>query len=128
MPGLQIPPELIEREAAKMKPAVVEQAKPDKDALRALRWLMLAGGGAADLVGTEMALKRHGNYEANPIMQGSPWKRIGIKAGSTIGSGALLDFMAKKKGPARTAANIIAPAIGGSLALLGLRNARMGKK
>lgn len=43
---------------------------------------LLIASTSADLITTEMALRRPGLYEANPLMQ-SPYARIGLKTLST---------------------------------------------
>jgi hypothetical protein len=94
------------------------------DSGRIPRWLALIGGNGFDLAATEAALRRPGNYEANPIMGGGPLMRGALKVGTTALEGILLDRLAKEH---PKAANIIGGAIGGGMGLLGFRNLRQGK-
>lgn len=103
------------------QPAAV--SKPD-DPHRLPRWLALIAGNGLDALSTEIALKRPGTYEANPLMRGGPAGRLGIKAGATIGSGLLLDLLAKSH---PKVADVIGFGAGGTAGALGVRNLKQGK-
>ena len=121
--------------------AAEEQAKEDaqkaksqqgqqthKDPMRAARWAALLGSGVADAESTRQALKRPGNYEANPVtakIVGNTPLSYAVKLGVNSGMAAILD-KTHKTNP--KLANVLALLMSGLQAGVAIRNTKVGKK
>lgn len=81
-------------------------------------------GNAADLVSTELAVRRAGIVEANPIMGRSPGQRVAVKAAAT----AAQVWMVQRIGRTHpTVAKVLGYGIGGLMGSVALHNARIGR-
>src|SRR3990167_5684766 len=107
-----------------LQQAPIVQQAPPKDTIRIPRWATIGGGHALDAISTEIALGRDGTHELNPIVGPNMASRLAIKGAGALGSGLLLDKVAKTH---PTLANIIGMGSGGAMALLGLRNLKQGR-
>lgn len=114
----------IDQLAIELAKRQVPEVRQD-DPQRIPRWLALAAGNGLDAVSTELALQRPNTYEANPIMRGGTASRLGIKAASTVGSGLLLDLLAKRH---PKLANALGFGTGGAMGAIGVRNLKQGSK
>lgn len=117
-----------QEQAAQDTSAPKSLTPPDDDPARLWRWIALLGSGIADAESTRRALKRPGNYEANPAMAkiaGNTPLSFGVKLGVNGGMAALLD-KTHKTNP--KLANILAGVLAAVQGGVALRNTKVGKQ